>query len=156
MTSAPLGVVSEWPPGHGDEFGCFWGWVWLGSQGWVQGECWDRFHEVLDVGMGTGSPSTVQNLEFSPWNSEYPLDQTATAPHTALLILTRHKSSFSMPPQLPRAAETFPCQIILFSGSSPGPFPREMPTPPNTPRELHPKLPLFSVFSHSALTGGAG
>lgn len=129
----------------------------------MQDECWDTFPGVMNVGVGAGSPSMVENFELCPQISPYPLDRTITAPRTALLSpwtptphLPRCKSTFSTSPQLPRTAQTFPCRTVLFSGSSPGPFPREMPTPPNTPRELHPKLPLFSGFSHSALTGGAG
>lgn len=100
-------------------------------------------------GDGDGSPSTLQNSELSPQISPHPLDQNTTALHAALLSLTRHKSRFSTSPQLPGAAQTFPSQTISFSGSSPGPFPREMPTPPNTPRDLHPKLPLFFSYFHT-------
>lgn len=122
-------------------------WVFLGlglagitvlGVGWVLGQVpWGAEH---------GSSSTVQNLEFSTGISPYLLEQTTTAPHTALLSLTRHKSRFF---QLPRAAQTFPCQTVLLSESSPAPFPKEMPTPPNTSRELHPKLPLFSLYFHT-------
>lgn len=162
-TSAPLRVVSEWPLGHGGSLGIFragcswdhragcrmsagtrslgwwtWGWALDHPAWWRISSFAHRFLHILWTGQS-------QPHARPCWAHGHP-------PHTS------PDTNPPSPPHLNSQEELRPslCRTILFSGSSPGPFPREMPTPPNTPRELHPKLPLFSVFSHSALTGGAG
>lgn len=121
----------------------------------MQDECWDTFPGVMNVGVGAGSPSMVENFELCPQISPYPLDRTITAPRTALLSpwtptphLPRHKSTFSTSPQLLRRAQTFSLSDCFVLWELSWSFPKgDAHSPQHTQGAAPQTTPFLCIFT---------